>query len=293
MGIFRRLSVSPHDLTGKVAIVTGANVGIGLETARYFAANNATVILGCRNPDKANAAVLDIKTTTGNEKVETWILNLSSFASVREFTSRFLETNKPLDILVNNAGLGGQPKPTKTTDGFEEIYQVNHLSHFLLTNLLLPALKRAPAARVVNVSSSAHHFGKIDLDNLNGEKSYSNYQFYWNTKLINILFTNELARRVKDDGIVVHSLNPGLVASDFGKEFSPTAKRIFKYIASFLGRDTAEGAQTSIYVAVSEEAGKVTGKYWDSCKQSKPTRLGLDKELQKRLWEVSVEAVRL
>ncbi|RUS16150.1 retinol dehydrogenase 13-like protein [Endogone sp. FLAS-F59071] len=305
MGIFGRLSVPAHDLTGKVAIVTGANIGIGLETARYFAANNATVILACRNPTKAETALLDIKSTTSNNKIEAWALDLSLFTSVREFAVKFLATGQQLDILINNAGMltesllfllflaGGRPKLTKTADGFEEMYQVNHLSHFLLTNLLFPALKKAPAARVINVSSDASGMGAVDFDNMNGEKSYSQFYFYSNSKLYNILFTNELARRVKDDGIVVHAVHPGLVATDFGKDFGPFVKTVFKTVAFLIARDSVEGAQTTIHTAVSEEAGSVTGKFWDSCKQRIPNKLAVDEELQRRLWEVSVKAVKL
>lgn len=135
--------------------------------------------------------------------------------------------------------------------------------------------------------------GTVDFDNLNGEKSYNQFFFYGNSKLYNILFTNELARRLKDDGIVVHAVHPGFVATDFGKDFGPIIKTLLKTVALLVARDSIEGAQTTIYTAVSEEAGSVTAKYWESCKQRTPNKLATDEELMRRLWEVSVEAVKL
>ncbi|RUS26695.1 oxidoreductase [Jimgerdemannia flammicorona] len=310
MGIFGRLQVPPHDLTGKIVIVTGANVGIGLETARYFAANHAQVVIACRNPSKAKVALEDLRATTGSDKIESWELDLSSFASVRAFSDRFLQNCWPLDILVNNAGLAGSAQLKRTPDGFEELYQVNHLSHFLLTNLLLPALKRSSAARVINVSSVAHKSATLDFDNLNGEKfASSHFVLYNNSKLCNVLFTKELARRVKEDGIVVHAVHPGshdfakpsyseyvifsFVASEFGKDLGPMLRMFSQVVAFIFARDPVEGAQTTIHAAISKEAGESTGDYWDSCRVDTVAKVALDEDMQRRLWEVSVKAVGL
>ncbi|XP_060589449.1 retinol dehydrogenase 11-like isoform X4 [Ruditapes philippinarum] len=205
---------SDVDLSGKVAIVTGANTGIGFHTALDFARRNARVILACRDLVKGQMAVDKIQEETGNKNVLVMKLDLSLMKSVREFVKLFEEKETRLDILVNNAGMAGLPL-TKTEEGFEVMFATNHFGHFLLTNLLMDLLKKSQPSRVVNVSSLAHNWSKgIDFENLRAEKDYSIHNCYFDTKLANILFTRELARRTEWTGIYTSALHPGTVRTE-------------------------------------------------------------------------------
>ena len=211
---------SKATLNGKTVIITGANTGIGLETAVDMAQRGARVILACRNPEKGKAAVQVVKERSKNEAVVFAQLDLASLQSVRDFATRILNQEPHIDILINNAGVL-VPSYTKTEDGFELQFGVNHLAHFLLTNLLLDRLKEAPAARIVNVSSNAHMIGKIYFDDLQSEKSYSKFRAYGHSKLANILFTRSLARRLKDTRVTAYSLTPGLVRTELERHLNP------------------------------------------------------------------------
>ena len=200
-------------LNGKTAIITGANTGLGLETAVDFAKRNARVILACRNKKKGEAAVVQVKKRSGNENVVFVQLDLSSLESVRTFSSKMLASEPRIDILVNNAGVYACPY-TKTADGFEMQFGVNHLGHFLLTHMLLDRIKEAPSARIVNVSSMFHERGKINFDDLNSEGSYSAYEAYFQSKLANILFTRSLAKRLEGTKVTVNVLHPGYVGTE-------------------------------------------------------------------------------
>ena len=206
-------------LNGKTAIITGANTGIGLETAVDFAKRNARVILACRSKEKGEAAVVQVKKRSGNENVVFLKLDLSSLESVRTFSSKVLASEPHIDILVNNAGVMACPY-SKTADGFEMQIGVNHLAHFLLTHLLLDRMKETPSARIVNVSSLAHHWGKIKFDDLNSERSYSSVGAYSQSKLANVLFTRSLAKRLEGSKVIVNSLHPGGVRTELGRHFS-------------------------------------------------------------------------
>jgi len=183
------------DLTGKITIVTGANSGIGLETTRTFAANGATVVMACRNPEKAQLAASEIRNTNPQAKLELLELDLASLKSVRKFAGDFSARYDRLDILANNAGVMALPEHYKTADGFEMQFGTNHLGHFALTGLLLPLILKTPAARIVNVASMAHKWGKFNPENLNAEKSYQKMGAYGLAKLSNLLFTYELQRK--------------------------------------------------------------------------------------------------
>ena len=183
-------------LDGKTAIITGANTGCGLETAVDFAQRNGRVILACRNRVRGEAAVAEVKKRTGNNNVVLMQLDLASLNSVRSFSASVLAKEPRIDILVNNAGVMACPY-SKTAEGFEMQFGVNHLGHFLLTNLLLDRMKNAPAARIVNVSSRGHDWGKINFDALTPPpEKYSPYRAYWQSKLANVLFTRSLAKRL-------------------------------------------------------------------------------------------------
>ena len=203
-------------LNGKTAIITGANTGIGLETAIDFAKRNARVILACRNKEKGEAAVVQVKKRSGNENVVFVQLDLSSLELVRSFSSKVLASEPRIDILVNNAGVMLCPY-SKTADGFEMQIGVNHFAHFLLTHLLLDRMKEAPSARIVNVSSLAHHYGKINFDDLNSEESYSPTRGYCQSKLANVLFTRSLSKRLEGTKVTVNALHPGGVRTELGR----------------------------------------------------------------------------
>ena len=208
------------DLTGQVAVITGGNSGIGKETAAGLAGMGAHVIIAARNPTKAADAVDDIRRRTPDATVEHLLLDLASFASVRAFADTFSSRFGQLDVLVNNAG-GSLAKRTVTEDGHETQFQVNHLSHYLLTRLMHAQLEAAPAARVINVSSTGHTFARdgLDFGDLDWERrKYRGFLVYCATKLANVLFTRELARRYEETNLTTNAVHPGWVASNFGRE---------------------------------------------------------------------------
>ena len=210
---------SKAKLTGKTAIITGANTGIGLETAVDLAKRGARVILACRSVEKGEAAVQTVKERSGNNDVVFSKLDLVSLQSVSDFCTRILAEERHIDLLINNAGVM-MPPYTTTEDGFELQIGVNHLAHFLLTNLLLERLKEAPSARIVNVSSLAHIGGRINFNDLQSKKSYSALLAYGQSKLANILFTRSLAKRLKGSNVTTYCLHPGLVRTELARHLS-------------------------------------------------------------------------
>ena len=204
---------SQAKLDGKTVIITGANTGIGLETAVDLAKRNARVILACRSVERGEKAAVEVRTRSGNDNVVFGQLDLASLDSVRKFSDKILEEEPRIDVLINNAGVMAIPERTLTQDGFEMQFGVNHLGHFLLTNLLLDRIKEAPSARIVNVSSGAHKIGGIDFDNLNSELSYSPWTAYGTSKLANILFSRSLMKRLEGSNVTVNALHPGVIAA--------------------------------------------------------------------------------
>lgn len=203
----------------KVVIITGSNCGIGLATAVELAKRGAKVYLACRSEEKAMEAIKEIKESSKSATVYFMKLDLASLASVREFSKKFHETENKLDILINNAGL--LSSGTRTEDGFEVNMGVNHLGHFLLTNLLLDLLKKSAPSRIVVVASDLHKIGTIDKDNLNAEKSFpGSWKGYGNSKLANILFARELSKMLEGSGVTVNSLCPGPVDTDVTKNLN-------------------------------------------------------------------------
>jgi retinol dehydrogenase 14 len=296
----KKFPIVPKNLTGYIVIITGSNIGIGLETARMLANMEATVILACRNTEKAASAAEDIIKSSGNFNVKTMNLDLSSFANVREFANEFLATYDRLDLLINNAGIVTL-KQQMTNDGYEILYQVNYLSHFLLTNLLLSLIKKTAdakhpfAPRIINISSSAHNIAKFDINNLNAEKSYTSFINYGQSKLLGVMFTFELAKKLKDTGIVVHTVDPGVVktAIHLRGQTPKIVENSVDFIMRFVGKTPEQGAWTCIYTAVSDEAGQITGKYWTDCKIQKANPITEDEELLSKLWTQSEQRVGL
>ncbi|KAJ7344721.1 hypothetical protein JRQ81_000671 [Phrynocephalus forsythii] len=277
---------STAKLNGKVVVITGANTGIGKETARDLAGRGARVILACRDMVKAEAAASEIQATTGNQEVFAKKLDLADTRSIREFAENFLKEEKALHILINNAGVMLCPY-SKTTDGFEMHLGVNHLGHFLLTFLLIERLKQSAPARIVNLSSLAHHGGKIRFHDLQGEKCYNRHLAYSHSKLANILFTRELAKRLQGTGVTANAVHPGVVYSELTRQSSLMYRLTRMFY--FLLKTPVEGAQTSVYCAVAEELETVSGKYFSDCAPAYVSPQGRNDETARRLWEVSCE----
>ncbi len=271
----------------QVAIVTGGNTGIGKETARGLVASGATVVLAARDVAKGEAARADILASTGasNDSVEVRPLDLGDIASIQEFTKRFAEEHDRLHVLVNNAGVLMRSRGT-TKDGFETTFGVNHIGTFLLTRELLPILERSAPARVVVVSSNLHYRGTMEWDDLQFERrKFSGMNAYSQSKLANVLFANALARRVRDKKITVNSLHPGVVATELLRELPFVVRGLWNLFIL----TPAQGARTSLHVALSPEGGEVTGAYFDDSKQRKALRTARDEAAQEKLWALTEE----
>ncbi|KAM6071416.1 retinol dehydrogenase 12-like [Theristicus caerulescens] len=277
----------PTDLTGKTVIVTGANSGIGKCVALDLARRNARTILACRSRERGQAAVEEIRAATGNPAVLLRLLDTSSLASVRAFAQAVLREEKRLDVLVNNAGVTGLPFAI-TPEGLEQTFATNHLGSFLLTNLLLDLLKASAPARVVNVSSFRHSVGTVNVRWLSGqEQPGSLAATYDSTKLMNVLFTAELARRLQGTGVTANALSPGVVRTSIMRHYGWAFRALFCLIRPFM-KSAEQGAASTIYCAVSEEASGITGKYFDSnCGLTLPSTAARDAGLAQKLWEES------
>ena len=278
------------DQTGRVAIVTGANSGIGYETARALANKRATVILACRNLQKGETAVFQIRQETPTAKLELMQLDLSDLSSVRQFAQEFKEQYKRLDLLINNAGVM-MPPSIKTKDGFELQFGTNHLGHFALTGQLLDLITTTPNARVVNVSSMAHKFGQIDFDNLNAEKGYNRSGAYGQSKLANLLFTYELQRRFQAVGIesAATAAHPGWTGTNLQSHSG-----FFSMLNPVLGQKPEMGALPTLYAAIAPdvEGGDYYGPQGLFESRGYPTRVSSnarshDTAVAARLWSVS------
>jgi NAD(P)-dependent dehydrogenase (short-subunit alcohol dehydrogenase family) len=280
-----------NELDGKVVVVTGGNSGIGKEAAIGIARAGAQVVVAARNPVKAAAAVAEIEQAADAKgRVETMPLDLASLASVRSFAETFTARHDRLDVLLNNAGLVLRSRVV-TGDGHETQFQVNHLGHFLLTDLLHDTLVRSAPARVINVSSHAHRMvrGGLDFDDLEWERRrYRGFNVYSATKLMNVLYTRELARRNDAAVLTVNALHPGFVRSNFGRQGDLGALgKIGMPIAAPFAISSEKGARTSIYLATSPDVAGVSGQYFVKCRAEKPASAALDDAAAARLWEIS------
>lgn len=286
------------DLHGTTILVTGGNAGIGKETAVALARAGASVTVTARDAAKGQAALDEIRTRSGSADVDVMDLDLASFASVREFASRYADAHASIDVLVNNAGLM-LTSYRQTVDGNEMTFQVNHLGPFLLTNLLRDPLVAAGDARVVNVSSDAHKQGgkTLDFDALQspgGVNARNSMNVYGRTKLENILFTRELARRWATDGVTTNAVHPGFVRSGFGRDGD--GGKLFDVlmpVIQLIALSAEQGAYTSVYVASSPEVADVTGKFFVKCKPVTPSAAAQDDAAAARLWDVSADLTGL
>ena len=273
------------DLTGKIALVTGATAGIGLITAEALARMGATVVIVSRSEEKCGNVVAQIQANTGNTRVEYIAGDLSAMTQVRAVAAEFLRRYDRLHILVNNAGAFINDRQV-SADGYEMTFALNHLNYFYLTQLLQDTLIASAPARIVNVSSDAHRGGKINFDDLMSEKSYSGFGVYSMTKLANVLFTNELAQRLEGSGVTANSLHPGFVATNFGKNNGGIVG-LFMPVVQLFAINPEKGAETSIHLAASPDVEGVTGKYFTKKMPVQPAKAALDVSVQRRLWEVS------
>ena len=284
------MSEAQKDLAGKVCLVTGATGGIGLITAQTLAARGADVVLVSRSAAKCEQAVAQIKAETGNRQVSYLAGDLSSMAQVQSVAERFLAQHDRLDVLVNNAGAVFASRQV-SADGYEMTMALNHLNYFYLTTLLLDRLLASAPARIVNVSSDAHRIGRIDFDDLMSERRYSSFGVYSMSKLANVLFTYELARRLEGSDVTANALHPGFVASNFGRS-NGGVWNMFMPVVQLFAISPQRGAETSLYLAASPAVEGVTGQYFDKRRPVKSSPASYDVATQRRLWEVSEELVR-
>jgi len=273
-------------LDGRICLVTGATSGIGQETARGLAGLGAHVVIVGRDRARAESTRKAIVERSGNPRVDVLLADLSSLAGIRGLADEFLSSYPALHVLVNNAGTVELSR-TVTVDGF-----VNHLAYFLLTNLLLPRLRASAPARIVNVASEAHRFGRIDLADLQSEKSYAAMRVYGTSKLLNLLFTVALAERLAGSGVTANCLHPGAVSTGLGKQNGALAKLLIGLLRPFF-LTAEQGAANSIFVAASDELAGVSGKYFVKQRAVAPSRRSQRLELARRVWARSNELVGL
>jgi len=283
-------------MQGKTVVVTGGNSGIGFETATALATMGARVLVTARNADKGRAAVAAIAQRAGGDaQVQLVVFDLADLCSVRRGAAEILEQAPRLDVLVNNAGLVLSER-AETVDGFEATLATNHLGPFLLTNLLLDRIRVSAPARIVNVASTAHNAARkgMPFDDLQSEEKYATMRVYGQSKLANILFTLELARRLEGSGVTANSLHPGTVRTGYGADGDARGLLAFgiKISAPFF-LSPAKGARTSVYLASDPEVAEASGQYFVKCKAKQPKRWARDPEAALRLWQVSEELVGL
>jgi len=282
-------------LDGKIVVITGANTGIGKCTAMDLSKRGAKIVMLCRNLEKAEEAADEIRKATEGEVV-VHKLDLASLASVRECAEQLGNSLEKIDILINNAGIMACPE-MRTKEGFEMQIGTNHFGHFLLTNLLMPLLKKAaPTARIINVSSLAHTRGRMQWDDINWEKTpYSAVEAYGQSKLANVLFTKELARKGEGSGVNAYALHPGVINTELSRHMADTYGpliNIFKLCMPLI-KTPESGANTTIYCAVDESIADHNGRYYSDCKEKQPAPQAENLEDAKKLWEISEQLVNL
>jgi NAD(P)-dependent dehydrogenase (short-subunit alcohol dehydrogenase family) len=276
----------------KKVLITGGTDGIGKVTALELANRGAHVIIIGRNPQKTEQTVREIREQSDNPRVDFLIADLSEQEQVRRVAAEYRHRYDQLHVLINNAG-AFFAKRELTADGLEKTFALNHLAYFLLTHLLLDLLTKSAPARIINVSSAAHFGGKINFDDLNAEKSYSGWGAYSNSKLMNVLFTYELARRLQGSGVTVNCLHPGFVATQFGKNNGGLIGLGLSLVQRVGAISPEQGAETTLYLATSPEVEGITGRYFDQKKAVESSKISQDEETARRLWEISLELTGL
>ena len=283
----------------KTILITGANSGIGLETAKNLAQTGAKIWMMARNPEKGKVAVEAVRASSGNDNIHLQLIDLASLSSVRDAAKNLLTQNPRIDVLINNAGLIKMKKET-TKDGFETVFGVNHLGPYLLTRLLLDRIQETAQtqgeARTIFVSSALHQNNKgIQFDDLMWDnRKYSGMKAYGESKLANILTANEIARRYGKDGIIAHSVHPGGAKSNIYRNgnIKGISLMVTKLVYALIGISLAKGAETPTFLAQSTEAAKSNGKYWAKNKITKAKLPENEAEVAARLWKVSEELTK-
>ena len=278
-------------MTGKIVLITGANSGIGFEAAVRIARMGAQIVMVARDRQKAETAIVAARERSGSDKFSLMLCDMSSMSGVRRLAAEVLATIPRLDVLVNNAGSVNDARHI-TGEGLEQTFAANYVGHFLLTQLLLPLLKASTPSRIVNVSSMAHWQGTLDFDNLQFEKGgFSIMKAYGRSKLAQIVFTHELARRLAGTGVTVNSLHPGAVATRIWSH-APWFTRPVLAVAQLFMLTPEQGAERIVYLATSPEVEGQTGGYYDKNKRVEPSALARDEAIAARLWEESVRLTR-
>ena len=276
---------------GKTALITGGTSGIGKATAVALAAMGADVVVVGRNRERGEVALGEIKSQSHSESVELMLADLAVQDEVRGLAGAFLERYDRLDVLANNAGLV-QSKRTETADRIETTLAINHLAPFLLTNLLLDRLKQSAPSRVITVSSEAQRWGDMDFDDLQSTQKYRGFPVYGMTKLANIMFTYELAERLKGTFVTANCLHPGAVGTNFGKNNGGPMTLFFRAAKPFM-RSPEQGADTLIWLASSPDVEGVSGKYFSDRKEIEAKKIAHDPTTRRRLWEISEDLTGL
>ncbi|MEC0229174.1 SDR family oxidoreductase [Paenibacillus alba] len=273
-------------------IVTGANSGMGLATTVALARKGAHVIMLCRSKQRGDLALAEARQQSGSDRIELMLCDLGSLASIRTFAEDFLAKHQVLDVLVNNAGVVTVKRQT-TSDGFEAMTGVNHLGHFLLTNLLLEVIVRAPQGRIVNVSSGAHKIGRFDFDNPYLMRGFSVWRGYAQSKIANIWFTRELAKRLAGTTATVNALHPGAVGTNIGVDRDTGfGKFVHRLLRPFF-LTPAQGAETAIYLSTSPDVQTISGEYWYKKKIAPISERAKDEDMAHRFWAWSEQEVGL
>jgi len=275
----------------RTCMVTGASSGIGKETSKKLAELGATVVMVCRNRKRGEKAMSEIKAARDHARVELLLADFARLDSVRALAEEFLAKHDSLHVLINNAGEVNVTRAV-TVDGFEATFQVDYLSHFLLTNLLVEVLKKSAPSRIINVSSASHYGGHLNFDNLQMEKGYGVMKAYSQAKLAQVLFTYELSRRLEGTGVTVNSLHPGTVATNIWKNSMGPLSFVGNVSRLFLP-GPEKGADTPVYLASSPEVESVTGKYYDHRLEKQSSVESRDQAMAKKLWDESEKMTSL
>ena len=279
-------------MEGKVCIVTGSNSGIGKETALALAGMGATVVMVVRNPEKGKKALEEMVSKTGNKSVSLMICDLSSLVSIRRFVEEFKRRFDRLDVLINNAG-AEFAKRQETAEGFEQTLAVDYLAPFLLTHELLDLLKASAPSRIINVTSGLAKNGTVNFDDLQNKKNYKGMLAYSNAKLMLMMFTYELSRRLKGTGVTVNSLLPGFVATNLGKNSGSLGSAIMFKLVRPMQISASKGAETSVYLASATEVEGISGKCFSKKKEVETCPMSNDQEAQQRLWNETIQLLSL
>ena len=272
--------------TSNVALITGASSGMGKALAIMIAKTGAKVIMLCRNEKRGEEALAEARALSGSNSIELMLCDLGNLSQVRQFCQDFKARFGRLNILINNAGVIVSGRHL-TNEGYELQFGVNHLGHFLITNLLLDVIKNSAPSRIINVSSGAHKIGKIHFDDINLEKNYTLWRAYSQSKLANILFTYELDRQLEGTGVTVNCLHPGAVATNMGIDRDTGFGKLITGILRPFFKTPEQGADTAFYLAVSNEVEGISGKYYYRRRITRSSSSSYDIETGKKLWELS------